>query len=137
MSLTPMDEPRGARGGTADGDVPPPSLLERATHRVRSAIETTSIGEKCLQWLDTRGRDKPQSKIHTDGFADDVVAPPKCPSISDLPTRSRPFTYPTRNHAETNTVDLVAIESGDRLTVTHPDSAEAKISSNVWEAVEQ
>ena len=137
MSLTPMDEPRGVRGRTADGDVPPPSLLERARHRVRSAIETTSIGERCLQWLDTRGRDKPQSKVHTDGFADDVVAPPECPPISDLPTRSRPFTYPTRNHAETNTVDLIAIESGDRLTVTHPDNSEAKMSSDVWEPVEQ
>jgi len=137
MSLTPMDEPQGARSRGGNGEVPPPSLLERVRHRVRSAIETISVGEKCLQWLDTRGRDKPQSKIHTDGFADDVVVPPECPSISDLPTRSRPFTYPTRNHTESNTVDLVAIESGDRLTVTHPDNAEAKISSDVWESVEQ
>lgn len=137
MSLTPMDEPRGARDSAAAGDVAPPSLLDRVRHRVRSAIETISIGEQCLQWLDTRGREKPQSKIHTDGFADDVVAPPECSSISDLPTRSRPFTYPTRNHAESNTVDLVAIESDDRLTVTHPDNAEAKITSDVWESVEQ
>ena len=137
MSLTPMDEPRGARGRTDSGDVPPPSLFDRVRHRVRSAIETTSIGERCLEWFDTRGRDKPQSKIHTDGFADDVVAPPECPSTSDLPTRSRPFTYPTRNHMENNTVDLVAIESDDRLTVTHPDNSEARISSDVWESVEQ
>ena len=137
MSLTPMDEPQGARSRGDNGDVPPPSLVERVRHRVRSAIETISIGERCLQWLDTRGRDKPQSKIHTDGFADDVVVPPECPSISALPTRSRPFTYPTRNHTESNTVDLIAIESGDRLTMTHPDNAEAKISSDVWESVEQ
>jgi hypothetical protein len=132
-----MDEPQGARNRGDNGDVPPPSLVERVRYRVRSAIETISIGERCLQWLDTRGRDKPQSKIHTDGFADDVVVPPECLSISDLPTRSRPFTYPTRNHTESNTVDLIAIESGDRLTMTHPDNAEAKISSDVWESVEQ
>ena len=137
MSLTPMDEPRGAGDSAAAGDVPPPSLLDRIRHRVRSAIETISIGEQCLQWLDTRGRDKPRSKIHTDGFADDVVAPPECPAVGDLPTRSRPFTYPTRNHMENNTVDLVAIESDDRLTVTHPDNSEARISSDVWESVEQ
>ncbi|SDW95136.1 hypothetical protein SAMN05443574_11073 [Haloarcula vallismortis] len=137
MSLTPMDEPRGVRSNPDDGDVPSPSLLDQVRYRVRSAIETTSVGERCFEWLDRRGRDKPQSKIHTDGFADDVVAPPECPSISNLPTRSRPFTYPTRNHAESNTVDLVAIESSGQLTMTHPDSAEAKISSDVWEPVEQ
>ena len=137
MSLTPMDESRGARARTDEGDVPSPSLLDRIRHRVRSAIETVSLGERCFGWLDTRGRDKPQSRIHTDGFADDVVTPPECPSISDLPTRSRPFTYPTRNHSETNTVDLIAVETSDQLTVTHPDNSAAKISSNVWEPVEQ
>nr|WP_242493307.1 MULTISPECIES: hypothetical protein [Haloarcula] len=137
MSLTPMDEPRGARARTDDGDVPPPSLLDRVRYRVRSAIETISFGEKCSEWLDRRGRDKPQSTIHTDGFADDVVTPPECPSISDLPTRSRPFTYPTRNHTETNTVDLIAVESGDQLTMTHPDNSAAKITSDTWMGVEQ
>ncbi|MDQ2071780.1 hypothetical protein ACODNH_16030 [Haloarcula sp. NS06] len=132
-----MDEPRGARKRADDGNVSSPSLLDRVRYRVRSAIETISFGERCFEWFDRRGRDKPQSKIHTDGFADDVVAPPECPSISDLPTRSRPFTYPTRNHTESNTVDLIAIESSDRLTVTHPDNSEAKISSDMWEAVEQ
>nr|WP_232794530.1 MULTISPECIES: hypothetical protein [Haloarcula] len=137
MSLTPMDEPRGARGNTDDGDVPSPSLLDRVRYRVRSAIETISVGERCSAWLDRRGRDKPQSQIHTDGFADDVVAPPECPSISDLPTRSRPFTYPTRNHTESNTVDLIAVEGGDQLTMTHPDNSDAKITSDMWMDVEQ
>ncbi len=99
--------------------------------------ETISLGERCFAWLDNRGRDKPQSKIHTDGFADDVVAPPECPSISDLPTRSRPFTYPTRNHTESNTVDLIAVEGGDQLTMTHPDNSDAKITSDIWMDVEQ
>ncbi|WP_424004130.1 hypothetical protein ACOZ4I_06355 [Haloarcula salina] len=137
MSLTPMDEPRGARRDVSEGDGSPPSLLDRARQRVRSVAESLSIGRRCLDWFDTRGQDKPQSQIHTDGFADDVVAPPECPTIDGLPERSRPFTYPTRNHAESNPVDLVSVEAGDRLTMTHPDNPDAKITSDVWRRVEE
>jgi len=132
-----MDEPRGARRDAPDADESSPSLVDRARHRLRSVVESLSVGRRCLEWFDTRGQDKPQSRVHTDGFADDVVAPPTCPSVDGLPERSRPFTYPTRNHAESNPVELVSVEAGDRLTVTHPDNPEAKITSDVWEPVEE
>lgn len=132
-----MDEQRGAGSDVPEGDGSPPPLLDRARQRLRSVVESLSVGRRCLDWFDTRGQDKPQSQIHTDGFADDVVAPPKCPSVGELPRRSRPFTYPTRNHAESNPVDLVSVEAGDRLTVTHPDNPDAKITSDVWEPVEE
>lgn len=132
-----MDEPRGARGDAPDGDGRSPSLLDRARRRLRSVVESVSIGQRCLDWFDTRGQDRPQSQIHTDGFADNVVPPPECPPVDGLPRRSRPFTYPTRNHAESNPVDLVSVEAGNRLTVTHPDNPDAKISSDVWESVEE
>lgn len=137
MGLIPMDQPRGTGGETVDEDVNSSPLLERSKHLIRSAIERIPSGQTFLQWFDTRGQDKPQSRIHTDGFADNVVAPPECPTVSDLPARTRPFTYPTRNHTENNTVDLIAVESDDQLTVRHPDNPDAKITSDSWAPVEQ
>ncbi|MFC7028128.1 hypothetical protein ACFQH8_12890 [Halomicroarcula sp. GCM10025710] len=58
-------------------------------------------------------------------------------SVSGLPDRRRPFTYPTRDRPERNPVDLVGETRQDTLTITHPDNPDATITSDVWDDVRQ
>ncbi|MBX0323029.1 hypothetical protein EGH21_08320 [Halomicroarcula sp. F13] len=92
--------------------------------------------DRLLSVGDDRGGDRPQSRVHIDGLADRAVEPPECPRVGDFPERDRPFTYPTRNHSERNQVDLVCVETGDRLTVSLPENPDATLTSDTWERVE-
>ncbi len=53
MSLTPMDEPRGARGRTDDGDAPPPSLLDRVRTACAQPLRPFRLGSDVLRGLIT------------------------------------------------------------------------------------
>lgn len=139
MSITPIDESRtGGKSAAVEEEPEWLTRRERLELRAREIVRSLPYGERILDFFDRRGLpDPPRSRIHVDGFADQVVDPPTCEQIEDFPPRDRPFSYPTRNHPERNTLDLVATEINGEIRISYPDKPGAHIRSDHWEPVEE
>jgi len=145
MSLTPTDGPavRDSDGQTNSAREQSPPLsgrarvdavtvsLQRSTaHRWRS-IRTTV--RTAVDYLLSPGL---ASADHVP-LSDDVVEPPRCPSIESLPARAFPLTYPTRAYRLVdNDADLVAELDAETLRMFHPEGSDAWIRADTWVDVE-
>jgi hypothetical protein len=150
MSLIPIDE-SGQRGR---GDETPPradetdSFFQRVATRARATLR--KVGARLTAWRRPQSFDDGPADAGGDGqsgkiirpdavrdrLVDDVGDPPECPSIDGLEPRERPLTYPARDSAEENTVDLAVERSDGELTLSVPGEPDTAITSDGWERVE-
>lgn len=117
MSLTPLDEQQRGRAETARDGASPSSILDRVRARVGSLLDRIPV----------LGR--PNGSRQDD-------SPPSSPPALTGDARRRPLTDPRGGADDTPRVDLDCRETDERLTISHPDNAEASISSDTYESVE-
>jgi len=137
MVLTPKDETAGAEASGASEEGAVPSLRRRLRARLRDLMDALPFTERLRSRSVQRGGDGRGTSADPTPLADDAVSPPACPSVPGFPDRQRPFTYPTRNHGEGNSVDLIGIETGGELTISLPENPEARLTSDEWVEVER
>jgi hypothetical protein len=145
MSLTPTDGPavQDSDGQFEQSVRPKPQLTGRA--RIRSlavaAQRDAAQRKRSFRTAVRSGLDRLLSPglaaADQESLADDTVTPPRCPSISSLPARTFPLTYPTRAYwIVENDADLVADVNDGTLCLYFPDGSDAWLRSDIWTQLE-
>jgi hypothetical protein len=146
MSLTPTDGPevRDSDGRVERSVRSKPQLTGRARIRAWAVGVQRDVaqGKRSIRATVRSGLDRLLSPglaaADQESLADDTVIPSRCPSISSLPARAFPLTYPTRAYRLVeNDADLVADVGDGTFRLYHPDGSETWLRSDTWTQLEQ
>jgi hypothetical protein len=132
MSVTPKGGGKGGHAITAT-EAESKSLKRRVLDGLVPVLRRIPLARRIVPSNSGECTNATPTSAPTDDIADHREGG----SVSGLPDRRRPFTYPTRDRPERNPVDLVGETRQDTLTITHPDNPDATITSDVWEDVRQ